>query len=191
MKGPASTGTRMAFRRTVTVKCPGTTKWYRYGMQLKASSHVIAVAAIVLCLACCDVSEPQESWGEFETGKGEDAIRPEIQAQLLDRAERGDWKAARDLALYRSFVLEKYDGTTLKLARQWAAHEPQGLYLLSALLSRSCKLARRTEAIEKLQAFIDHPSFSRRSAAQRRMYTEKLVEMRSRVDRSPTPCVMY
>lgn len=120
--------------------------------------------------------------------KRADLYTPEYQELLLDKARAGDWKAARDLGIYRYRTLGKFDKLTLSLLEQWAAHDPNGLGLLTELLYMSCDRNDRARAIDLLKTYEKRGGkFANKYA--RGSHREIITSMEQRVDRAIPDCV--
>ena len=107
---------------------------------------------------------------------------------LEQRANGGDWRAARDLGLYRFNTLEERDKKTLGFLRQWATNDPLGLPALAEILSGSCKKADRIESIARLQAFAASKEFAVLDAVYQKSHLETLEVSKNRVDLTPENC---
>jgi hypothetical protein len=124
------------------------------------------------------------------TGQGSDDINPKRTRELLERADKGDWKAARELVNFRVYY-KIFDSDTLKAARIWADHDVRGLRSLARVLIQSCLLSHRREAVKKLEAFIADPWFSTLDPVVQGDYLRDLAWIKSRVNDPVRPCVQY
>ncbi|MES1200841.1 MAG: hypothetical protein ABUS57_05270 [Pseudomonadota bacterium] len=82
-------------------------------------------------------------------------------AELAPKAEHGDWTAARSLALDSFYSGRANDWLTLKWTRAWATGNPaDGTNMLSLVLSRSCDLRDRDEAVALMRSRLASPDFA-------------------------------
>lgn len=117
----------------------------------KVIKLLVLVFAVGSVLVGCD--EPAKTSAAGGNASGEQYTQ-EYQEELLGRARAGDWKAARDLGVHRFVDLGKTDRLTLSLLEQWAAHDPNGLGLLTQLLYLSCDKSDRLKAIALLKTYV-------------------------------------
>lgn len=147
--------------------------------QLPNIVHVCGILAI--SLLGCDTAGPTCDSRPYSKA---------CEAQLADRASKGDCEAAGQLGLWRMNTLEIDDKTTLALLRQWASCNPGGLPALAELLSRSCNRTDRAEAVVRMKEYMKSDSFKREEDSESQAgYPDKIKEVEASAKLTHPDCV--
>ncbi|MEQ1754456.1 MAG: hypothetical protein ABL973_10015 [Micropepsaceae bacterium] len=150
-----------------------------------------ALITFAVLLACEYRDEPEERTKIEPTDsvadpKINDGMSPQREADLMRKAISGDWMAARELAQFRYFVLQKFDTTTLWLSRVWAKSDSGGHSMIAHLLSKSCKRSDRVTAVEHYEMF-----FSSYPPPRPPGLYDELNDVKVAVDRPQEKCIVY
>src|SRR5262245_44375765 len=145
-----------------------------------AVRRVLVVALLAGATACSD--EVQVIQRQYPSAAE--------RAVLIEAANQGDWRAAKELALYRFWVLDLQDAETERLWRIWARWGPLEHVGLGNLLAHRCSIEDRTEAVQILQRAIDQNVATDPQTSD--MLNSGITEYRQDLEagRVPEPCTM-
>jgi len=140
--------------------------------------------ATLLVMAACDPFAPEQE--QVQDVVADQTLTQTKQADLLRRAQAGDWMAARDLGVSRLHHLQ-FDRLTYRLLLQWAEHDAGGGSAFAYVASKSCKRAERQLAIHHLERYRQ----AQVDKGQPPTLSATLAEMRRDLDTTRQDCLEF